>query len=252
MTKLDFSFEEVKAAVDSASSIKDFLIALNMKVNNGNYRRAAQICSDHGLEIPKHDYNSNGETLRSINRYTDSEFFCQGQLRNGPAIKKRLIEDHGHLDVCSECGQEPEWNGKPLTLQVDHIDGDRFNNLVDNLRILCGHCHSQTETYGYTSGREETYRYCICGVRIWKYSETCRGCSPKDNNLGFYKFDFPEIDGIIAKVQELGGWTAASRYFGIGDNTLRKHVRRNGIDPKTVKYTRRIAKLDTDDKSVVE
>ena len=48
---------------------------------------------------------------------------------------------------CSICGIN-EWLGKPLTLQVDHIDGDRSNNLLENLRLLCGNCHSQTETWG--------------------------------------------------------------------------------------------------------
>lgn len=48
---------------------------------------------------------------------------------------------------CEICGVR-EWNGKPLVLHVDHVDGDRTNNELNNLMILCPNCHSQTETYG--------------------------------------------------------------------------------------------------------
>lgn len=58
---------------------------------------------------------------------------------------------------CSECGLGPNWNNKPLTLQVDHIDGDNQNNDLDNLRLLCPNCHSQTETFaGKNIGRAAT------------------------------------------------------------------------------------------------
>lgn len=48
---------------------------------------------------------------------------------------------------CVECGIGPEWNGRPLSLQMDHIDGNSDNNDAGNLRLLCPNCHSQTETW---------------------------------------------------------------------------------------------------------
>jgi hypothetical protein len=47
---------------------------------------------------------------------------------------------------CLHCNNS-EWMGKPLKLQVDHIDGDNRNNKRENLRALCPNCHSNTETY---------------------------------------------------------------------------------------------------------
>jgi len=64
----------------------------------------------------------------------------------GGNYKKYLFESRG--EKCEECGQEPIHNNKPLTLQIDHVDGNSDNNALENLRILCPNCHTQTETYG--------------------------------------------------------------------------------------------------------
>ena len=72
-----------------------------------------------------------------------------------PTLKKYLIEKYG--GKCFECNLESIWNNKPLTLQVDHIDGDSDNNYPKNLRLLCPNCHSQTENYG-SKGKGSRYK----------------------------------------------------------------------------------------------
>lgn len=62
-------------------------------------------------------------------------------------LKKRLIDENLLENKCSECGISGEWNGKELTLQLDHINGINNDNSLENLRILCPNCHSQTNTY---------------------------------------------------------------------------------------------------------
>ena len=49
-------------------------------------------------------------------------------------------------EKCACCGIS-DWNGKPITLEVNHIDGSSFNNIIENLELLCPNCHSQTNTY---------------------------------------------------------------------------------------------------------
>ena len=64
-----------------------------------------------------------------------------------PILKHDLIEYH-----CSECWVSTEYNGKLMVLQMDHIDGNPDNNHLDNLRLMCPNCHTQTDTYCIRDG----------------------------------------------------------------------------------------------------
>jgi 5-methylcytosine-specific restriction endonuclease McrA len=73
------------------------------------------------------------------------ELLAVGKSRTN--IKRRLLEAGLLVNRCQECGIS-EWLGEPLTVQLDHINGIRDDYRLENLRMLCPNCHSQTETYG--------------------------------------------------------------------------------------------------------
>jgi|APSaa5957512622_1039677.scaffolds.fasta_scaffold162348_1 hypothetical protein len=61
-------------------------------------------------------------------------------------LKLKLLKEGIKENECEECGHDT-WNGKPIPIEMDHVDGNRFNNNLSNLRMLCCNCHAQTETY---------------------------------------------------------------------------------------------------------
>jgi 5-methylcytosine-specific restriction endonuclease McrA len=63
------------------------------------------------------------------------------------AVKWRLLEAGLLQNVCQDCGLR-EWLGKPITMHIDHINGVKDDHRLENLRMLCPNCHSQTPTYG--------------------------------------------------------------------------------------------------------
>ncbi len=67
--------------------------------------------------------------------------------RDRSTIKRRLLAAGLLRNRCDECGLT-EWRGKPLSIQIDHINGVRSDHRIENLRMLCPNCHSQTATFG--------------------------------------------------------------------------------------------------------
>jgi len=63
------------------------------------------------------------------------------------AVRRRLLSEGLLQNICETCGLR-EWLGKPLTMHIDHINGQRDDHRLENLRMLCPNCHSQTPTYG--------------------------------------------------------------------------------------------------------
>lgn len=68
------------------------------------------------------------------------------QRRSRPMLRRARLE----IGIPYECalgGQAPEWQGRPLTLVIDHINGDWLDNTPGNVRFLCPNCHAQTATW---------------------------------------------------------------------------------------------------------
>jgi hypothetical protein len=79
------------------------------------------------------------------------ELLVVGRRTNRSHLKARLLKEGIKENRCEGCGIT-EWHGKPLSMQFHHINGDGQDNRLENIALLCGNCHSQTDTYGGRNG----------------------------------------------------------------------------------------------------
>lgn len=132
---------DLRAAVQGAESKREVLRRLGRRDTGSIYTQLEKFAKEWGIELPTH--SPKGKIHRKPSM---GEIFRYGSGSSGRTLKRYMLSFYGIPLECKLCALT-EWQGKLITLHVDHIDGDHKNNEINNLRFLCPNCHSQTETY---------------------------------------------------------------------------------------------------------
>ena len=85
-------------------------------------------------------------------------------------LKKRLLQEGYKKHRCEQCNLS-EWLNNPIPLELHHVDGNRYNNALDNLVLLCPNCHSLTDTYRARNIRNLSARVEMPGAEPLKFGE---------------------------------------------------------------------------------
>jgi hypothetical protein len=219
--------EELAAVVAASTSVTEALKKLGSRLD-GHFARELLartkrigIDTSHFVVVPGRPPRSTGKTLRRPASEVLVRLAPGSHRTAGRRLTFALIETGvEYRCAIKRCSVSGEWLGEKMVLQVDHIDGDGYNNLKENLRFLCPNCHSQTSNF---AGRKNARpRYCsTCHQEIGKKGEsgTCTSCM----GLTKRKIEWPS-DQELAVMLASSNFVQVGKVLGVSDNAVRKHL----------------------------
>jgi 5-methylcytosine-specific restriction endonuclease McrA len=147
-TNRGWSDDHLAAAVAASDSVSEVSRRLGYTPNGGVHRMIVGRIRTSALDTSHFTGTrwARGRTLPRRSIPLDEILVERSTYRTNSRLRRRLVAAGLLTAECAECGLS-SWRGRPLPLHLDHINGDHTDNRIENLRILCPNCHSQTETW---------------------------------------------------------------------------------------------------------
>lgn len=178
--------------------------------------------------------NSNKNRAFDKNKIDLKKVLVKDSHRSIYKFKKRLISEKLLEEKCQECGLKNEWNGRHLTLQIDHINGISNDNRLENLRFLCPNCHSQTSTFAGKSNKKLN-NCLICEKQIKNKSKYCRYCK------------LPKVEKPSKKVLQKMIWkiptSQIAKNYQVSDTTVKNWCKHYEIKKPGRGYWAKVSRL---------
>ena len=225
--KLKYSKETFVAAVEKSSSVLDILRKLGVSHRGkASYDLVRAHAQHYGIELPTYQRRIPSGRRTKIILCLNPDL----PTRVPGSILRRELQNTGIEYECKACGLGPNWNGKHITLDVDHINSDWRDNRVTNLQFLCPNCHSQK------TRPSKLHKECqSCGNPIFTRPEVhlCHSCrSSKAGKASNSKHPQPSI-GKWPGLATLRRWFESktnveiARLVGVSESAVRKRRRRH-------------------------
>ncbi len=153
--KIKYDKQKLIDAIESSTSIRQVIHKLGLNESGSMYASLKRSISDWEIDIGH--FRGQGHLKNGVpsNATPLDEILVKRSSYKSSVLKKRLIKAGLIEDKCVKCNTLPEWLGEPITLELDHINGDRFDNRLENLRVLCPNCHSQTRNFRGRKNKSE-------------------------------------------------------------------------------------------------
>jgi hypothetical protein len=134
-------------AVSRSRSIRETLKKLGLAPAGGNYACVKKAIANFGIDISHFTGQAHlrGKT-HDYKKRPLGQILKRGKVENTHRLKRRLIAEGLKPRRCQSCGLA-DWLGQAIPLELHHQDGDRINNVLSNLMLLCPNCHALTDNY---------------------------------------------------------------------------------------------------------
>lgn len=142
-----YTVDELREACITSLSRREVLIKLNVAAAGGNYQTLNKAIRTFQIDVSHFTGQlwSKGKVIGPKREL--SEYLKKGVTSiSSHSLRLRLIREKVFDPKCAKC-KGSEWLGSPISLELEHKDGDHTNNELVNLELLCPNCHAQTSTY---------------------------------------------------------------------------------------------------------
>lgn len=149
MKRRSWTVDELRRAVKTSFSYRQVISKLGLREAGGNYEQIKKYIRE--LSLDKAHFKGRGWNAGLIGigkpRLSLEQILVKNSSFQSFKLKKRLFTAKLKKKTCEICGWAEETQDGYLPLELDHVNGDRHDNRLENLRILCPNCHSLTTTY---------------------------------------------------------------------------------------------------------
>jgi hypothetical protein len=169
-----------------------------------------------------------------------SEVMVENSTYSRSNLKRRLYSEGLKEPRCELCGQGETWRGRHMSMILDHVNGVRNDNRLENLRVVCPNCAATFDTHcGRAKSAPPPLRNCArCGEMFRANHRPQRFCSRACGSRGVpggrhnrgvpcpdrRKVERPPYEKLLAEI-EATSYLAVGRKYGVSDNAVRKWVR---------------------------
>lgn len=156
------SDEQFVELLKKSSTISEVLFKLGytVKGNSWGYSQVKRRMDDLNLDYSIFKGKSAVIKTNKLNNIKKEDILKENCKHQRTVLRRYVIKNNLIPYKCAICGCV-EWQGKTLSLELDHINGINNDNRLENLRFLCPNCHSQTSTYGSRNQQLNSSEYDI-------------------------------------------------------------------------------------------
>ncbi|MBB5935193.1 HNH endonuclease signature motif containing protein [Streptomyces zagrosensis] len=144
------AYDDLRKAVAESRSLAEVLRTLGLSRSGANGTLLRRSLVAHGISTAHFVGQGHHPAGRPRPRTSAGQILRRlppGSARTKTALLRRALDECGAPHVCAECGVGDLWQARRLVLEIDHLNGDRLDNRIGNLRYLCPSCHSQTSGF---------------------------------------------------------------------------------------------------------